>query len=107
MVRKIKLNLSTVLLSVPITTNYLENKSLKGDKAGIDKKQFIHDYKANSGTGIIVKTAGFAITNGRLRDSLTLQRMNRKMLDIKYDTAINIMQDYNGQRINYGEYGIY
>lgn len=86
-----------------ITTNYLENKSLKGDKAGIDKKQFIHDYKANSGTGIIVKTAGFAITNGRLRDSLTLQRMNRKMLDIKYDTAINIMQDYNGQRINYGD----
>lgn len=82
-----------------ITTNYLENKSLKGDQAGIDKKQFIHDYKAGSGTGIIVKTAGFPLTNGRLRDSLMLQRMNRKMLDLKFDSPVDITVDYNGNKL--------
>jgi hypothetical protein len=67
-----------------ITSNYHENNSLGSNRAGIDKKQFIHDYKANSGSGIIVKTAGFPITNGRMRDSFMLQRLNKKMLDIPY-----------------------
>jgi hypothetical protein len=55
-----------------ITSNYHENNSLGSNRAGIDKKQFIHDYKANSGSGIIVKTAGFPITNARLRNSRML-----------------------------------
>ena len=46
---------------------YLENFSLKGDKAGIDKKQFIHFYDALTGTGGIIKTAGFGLTNDRIR----------------------------------------
>lgn len=82
-----------------ITSNYHENNSLGSNKAGIDKKQFIHDYKANSGSGIIVKTAGFPITNGRMRDSLMLQRLNRKMLDIEYTKNVRINMDYNGDML--------
>lgn len=79
-------------------TNYLENRSLKGDHAGIDKKQFIHDYKANSGTGIIVKTAGFALTNWRIRNSKALQNINRKMLDISFgNDVVDITRDYDGK----------
>lgn len=79
-----------------ITSNYHENNSLGSNRAGIDKKQFIHDYKANSGSGIIVKTAGFPITNGRMRDSFMLQRLNKKMLDIPYTKNVRITHDYNG-----------
>lgn len=90
--------------------NYLENTSLKGDKAGINKKIFIHDYKAKTGTGIIVKTAEFPITNGLLRDSIMLQRMNKKMLNIPF-TDVNgnpmfpdITKDYNGNDL-FSRYG--
>jgi hypothetical protein len=61
------------------TTNYLENNSLEGDRAGIDKKQFIHDYNPITGTGIIVKTAGFAVTNERIRMSEFMGLINKKM----------------------------
>jgi hypothetical protein len=44
-----------------------ENNSLEESKAGIDKKQFIHYYDEATGTGGIVKTAGFGLTNDRIR----------------------------------------
>lgn len=86
-----------------ITSNYLENNSLGSNRAGIDKKQFIHDYKANSGSGIIVKTAGFPITNGRMRDSIMLQRLNKKMLNIKFPISVDITRDYNRDSLLWSE----
>ena len=88
-----------------ITNNYHENISLGSNKAGIDKKQFIHDYKSKSGSGIIIKTAGFSITNMRLRDSEMLQRLNKKMMDIKFkdseskDISVRIDKDFNGNNL--------
>ena len=62
------------------TDHYLETQSLAGAAAGVDKKQFIHSYKPGSGSGIIIKTAGFAITNARIRQSDFYRRMNKKMM---------------------------
>lgn len=45
---------------------YWENGSLS-EKVGINKKQFIHFYNQTTGTGGIVKTAGFAVTNELMR----------------------------------------
>lgn len=81
------------------TTNYHENASLKGDHAGVDKKQFVHDYDPKTGTGLVVKTAGFAITNGRLRNSITLQNLNKKMLDIVFNEKVDITKNFNGGRM--------
>lgn len=49
--------------------NYLENNSLGGNRAGTDKKQFVHFKNERTGIGGIIKTAGFAITNDRIRRS--------------------------------------
>jgi len=48
---------------------YLENNSLEGERVGINKKQFCHAYSANTGTQVIIKTAGFGITNETMRMS--------------------------------------
>lgn len=48
---------------------YLENESLRADRPdlqGINKKQFVHFYDAETGTGGIIKTAGFGITNQKI-----------------------------------------
>ena len=50
-------------------TSYLENNSLGDSRGGSTKKEFIHAKHGGSGTGIIVKTAGFPINNLGLRDS--------------------------------------
>lgn len=88
-------------------TNYLENYSLQGDRAGVNKKQFVHFYK--NGYGGIIKTAGFPITNEGLRKSEYLQRMNKITLRGKvYDqngivnSNIDITKGFNGD-INYGD----
>jgi len=47
---------------------YLENYALNGDAAGTDKKPFVHFYDLATGTGGIIKTATFAVTNNRCRD---------------------------------------
>jgi hypothetical protein len=88
-----------------IVTNYLENNSLKGDRAGVDKKQFVHDWDPVTGTGVIIKTAGFAITNARIRDSKFLNDLNYRMLNRTIsETGIDITQAYDGKPINYGEF---
>lgn len=88
---------------------YLENNSLGGSRAGIDKKQFIHSYKENTATGVIVKTAGFGITNDRIRNSKFYDRMMRKMtnhiwLDSKGMPFIpDITVNYRGGKIRYSD----
>lgn len=86
------------------TTNYLENNSLEGDRAGIDKKQFIHDYNPITGTGIIVKTAGFAVTNERIRMSEFMGLINKKMNTVIHEVdgqpvRVDITKDYNGNSL--------
>lgn len=88
-----------------IVTNYLENNSLKGDMAGVDKKQFVHDWDPVTGTGVIIKTAGFAITNARIRDSKFLNDLNYRMLNRTIsETGIDITKAYDDKPINYGEF---
>ena len=58
---------------------YLENNSLKGERVGINKKQFCHAYSAETGTQIIIKTAGFGLTNETMRMSEFDQQLMRKM----------------------------
>ena len=62
------------------TNNYLENNSLAGARAGDVKKQFVHSYKEETGSGIIIKTAGFPITNALIANSPFYRRMNKKMM---------------------------
>lgn len=68
----------------------LENYSLKGEKAGVHKKQFVHFYDEETGTGGIVKTAGFGLTNSWMRNSPFLQLMMKKMTDIPWGMPIDI-----------------
>lgn len=88
---------------------YLENNALGGAKAGIDKKQFIHAYKSNTATGIIIKTAGFGLTNDRIRNSLFYQIMMRKMTDHRWKDDLgqpyipDILTDYAGNKIRYDD----
>ena len=63
----------------------LENNSLEGNSAGITKKQFIHYYNQKYGTGGIIKTAGFGLTNDWIRNSPYLKKMMMKMTDIGWN----------------------
>jgi hypothetical protein len=47
----------------------MENASLGGAKVGVNKKTFTHYYDARTGTGGIIKTANFPLTNDRIRGS--------------------------------------
>lgn len=90
----------------------LENFSLKGDKAGIDKKQFVHFYDALTGTGGIIKTAGFGLTNDRIRSDKFYQYMMYNMtnrvwrdhngVQITNMRGQGVLEDFNGDMINYG-----
>ena len=84
----------------------MENASLGGAKVGVNKKTFTHYYDARTGTGGIIKTANFCITNDRIRGSKFYQRMIRNMTDRVWKnqngTDFIIPQDgyedYNEQR---------
>lgn len=52
----------------------LENNSLGGNRAGTDKKQFASYVNKRTGEGLILKTAGFVLTNARIRDCSQLRR---------------------------------
>lgn len=79
-------------------TVHLENNSLDGEYAGVHKKTFVHFYDERMGTGGIIKTAVFGITNSWLRNSPFLQRMFENMCDIPWkdkqgnDTYLDITQ---------------
>jgi hypothetical protein len=89
---------------------YLENNSLNEARAGIDKKQFVHYYDEMTGSGGIIKTAGFAVTNDRIRESLFYRNMmknmtNRVWLDYQgneYQADITI--DFKGNSVDYGTF---
>lgn len=86
---------------------YLENYSLDGSKAGITKKQFVHFKDERTGTGGIIKTAGFGLTNDWIRNSKLLQNMMLKMTkgtwitEDEQEWTTNILKDYNGRDISY------
>nr|DAR62488.1 MAG TPA: hypothetical protein [Bacteriophage sp.] len=48
---------------------YLENNSLGGARAGVIKKPYVHFYDETTGTGGMIKTAGFGMTNAVMRNS--------------------------------------
>lgn len=91
----------------------LENNSLAGEAAGLDKKQFGTFYSELYGAGGIVKTAGFAATNERMRRQkawINLQRnmSNRKWVKEFADVngedipeILDITKNYLGKAINY------
>ena len=85
---------------------FLENYSLGPQKVGITKKQFVHYYNPKYATGGDIKTAGFGMTNDWIRNSFFMQNLMRKMTSNNWITpngqAINILEDYNGDQINYG-----
>ena len=105
--------------------NYLDNNSLGGDAMGTDKKPFAHYQGVKSGIGFILKTAGFAHTNDRIRNSKFDARLNKHMNDIKWDSqkvqkiinpnwkpgdeiyVPNWTVDYFGKPIDYGEWFAY
>lgn len=100
------------------TMNYLDNNSLGGDAMGIDKKPFGHSLGRNSGIGFIWKTAGFPMTNERLRTGdKSIRILNKHMLDIKWDSVkiknmlgdedLDWTKDYNDNDIDYGQFYVY
>lgn len=94
----------------------LENNSLKSNKVGQDKKQFGGAVNARSGSGFILKTAGFELTCDRIRRSKYLQNLNRKMgskpfltgdQTFKGESFVDITHDFKGNKIDFGKLGIY
>ena len=92
---------------------YWENNSLRGNKAGTDKKQFCHAYDQKTGTGLIIKTAGFGVTNDRVRRYKFYRTMIYNMMHYQWKeengTPLNakhadITHDFNGNTIDYGEF---
>lgn len=89
---------------------YLENNSLNEARAGIDKKQFVHFYDEMTGSGGIIKTAGFAITNDRMRNSTFYRDMMKNMTNRVWKTykganyEADITRDYNGNTVDYGTF---
>ena len=92
----------------------MENASLGGAKVGVNKKTFTHYYDARTGTGGIIKTANFPLTNDRIRGSKFYQRMIRNMTDRiwknqngtdfvipKNSNYPNVLTDYNGNPIEF------
>lgn len=88
----------------------LENNSLGGARAGISKKQFVHFKNETTGTGGIIKTAGFGLTNDWIRNSPFLERMMRKMTDhiwLNEDNTpfvTDITRNWRGEKISYKKF---
>lgn len=88
----------------------LENNSLGGARAGITKKQFVHFKNERTGTGGIIKTAGFGLTNDWIRNSPFLARMMQKMTDHVWlnqngtPAVVDITRDFRGNRISYKDF---
>jgi hypothetical protein len=89
---------------------YLENNSLNEARAGIDKKQFVHYYDELTGSGGIIKTAGFALTNDRMRNAIFYRDMMENMTNRVWkdyegnDYVADITKDYLGNEVDYGTF---
>ena len=75
--------------------NYLENYSLGGASAGNIKKPFIHFYDEQTGTGGIIKTAGFPLTNYWIKNSRAYQNMMFNMTARKWFDSNGNFTIYN------------
>ena len=74
---------------------YWENFALDEAKAGIDKKPFVHFYDVATGTGGIIKTAGFGLTNDRILSHRFYRIMAKNMMDrpwVNEDNSIHILR---------------
>jgi hypothetical protein len=88
---------------------YWENNSLQENKAGIDKKQFVHFYDPKTGTGGIIKTAGFGVTNNRAKKdkfyrdmAYNMMKRNWKNKDgSQHISEKGIFVDFLGNTIDY------
>lgn len=86
---------------------YLENASLGGAAAGVVKKQFVHFYDEKTGTGGIIKTAGFGLTNDLIKNSVFYQTMMYNMTHYIWRNEdgsaadIDITQNWKNQSIQY------
>lgn len=93
---------------------WLENNSLKADVAGIDKKTFAHFYDARTGTGGIIKTACFGLTNARIKSSAYVgngglkfyKLMAQRMMDYRWEMNgvpydADITKNFFGEKLNY------
>ena len=97
----------------------LENASLGGEAAGTDKKHFGTFYLEKYGAGGITKTAGFAATNERMRNSEAWRIVQYNMSHRKWvkefgnadgdipETELNITKDYDGKDINWPDKKIF
>lgn len=90
-----------------------ENNSLNGDKAGINKKQFVHFYDRATGTGGIIKTAGFGLTNDKIRQFDFYRNMMYNMTNKRWKNADGtqyimreggILKDFEDNDIDYGDF---
>lgn len=95
--------------SIPLV-GYLENNSLGGSTSqSMTKKPFCHFIDAQLGSGGIIKTANFVITNNTMRNSFLDRRLMKKMSSGEYIDEngnaidIDITHDYNGDHIFYGD----
>lgn len=93
---------------------WLENNSLKADVAGVDKKTFAHFYDARTGTGGIIKTACFGLTNARIKSSAYVgngglkfyKLMAQRMMDYRWEMNgvpydADITKNFFGEKLNY------
>lgn len=86
----------------------LENLSLAGARAGITKKQFVHFKNDRTGTGGIIKTAGFGMTNDWIRNSKRLQDLMKKMTSRTWldedgsEAIVDITKDFMGNDFFFG-----
>lgn len=88
--------------------NYVTRKeelySLGSQKAGIENsKPLGNDLNAKTGTGTIIKTAVFVLTNGRIRSSERNIILHKHMNNIPWKSEFNgnFLEDFNGQEIKY------
>lgn len=95
--------------SIPLV-GYLENNSLGGSTSqSMTKKPFCHFIDAQLGSGGIIKTANFVITNNTMRNSFLDRLLMKKMSSGEYidengvPIDIDITHDYNGNQIFYGD----
>jgi hypothetical protein len=74
---------------------YWENFALDEAKAGIDKKPFVHFYDTATGTGGIIKTAGFGLTNDRIKSHRFYRIMVKNMMDrpwVNEDNSTHVVE---------------
>lgn len=74
---------------------YLENNSLGGARAGVIKKPYVHFYDETTGTGGMIKTAGFGMTNAVMRNSKEYSMITQNMTDRPWYYNKQQLTDYN------------